>query len=205
MRESLRAGIAIYNEGYAHAAHDPWEAHWLELESGTDDERLLHGLIQFTAAIYHAQSRNWEGTVGLSQRAVGYLQGLPDDYRDVNVGDVRRYLRALETDPELIDRRPPLALEYDRQRLGLADLEPEAQVRAAGSLAEELGYPRSVVDAGAEFAVEALEAGESSRFLALICDFVGEPERRALAFDRLERHVERRQSKARDVDGLFDP
>ncbi|MFB6301121.1 MAG: DUF309 domain-containing protein, partial [Halobacteriales archaeon] len=52
MDAHLRAGIAIYNAGGYHAAHDAWEDHWLDLESGTDDERFLHGLIQFTAAVH---------------------------------------------------------------------------------------------------------------------------------------------------------
>ncbi len=43
LRDQLRAGAAIYNDGYYHAAHDAWEARWLECEDGTDDERLLHG------------------------------------------------------------------------------------------------------------------------------------------------------------------
>ncbi|NIS31883.1 MAG: DUF309 domain-containing protein, partial [Actinobacteria bacterium] len=59
MDAHLRAGIAIYNAGGYHAAHDAWEDHWLELEAGTDDERFLHGLIQFTAAVHHAQGANW--------------------------------------------------------------------------------------------------------------------------------------------------
>ena len=71
MREHLRAGIAVYNAGEYHAAHDAWEDYWLDLERGTDDERLLHGLIQFTAAVHHAEERNWEGAVGLAESATG--------------------------------------------------------------------------------------------------------------------------------------
>jgi len=54
--DALRAGIAIHNAGHYHAAHDAWEDEWLELDDGSD-ERLLHGLIQFTAAIHHARNR----------------------------------------------------------------------------------------------------------------------------------------------------
>ena len=33
MRNRLRAGVAIYNDGYYHAAHDAWEERWLDLEA----------------------------------------------------------------------------------------------------------------------------------------------------------------------------
>ncbi|PSQ33570.1 DUF309 domain-containing protein [Halobacteriales archaeon SW_10_68_16] len=67
MEPHLRAGVAIYNAGGHHAAHDAWEDHWLGLDAGTDDERFLHGLIQFTAAVYHARNRNWSGATGLAE------------------------------------------------------------------------------------------------------------------------------------------
>ncbi|MFP9190283.1 DUF309 domain-containing protein [Natronosalvus vescus] len=206
MREALRAGIAIYNEGYYHAAHDAWEAHWLELEAGTDDERLLHGLIQFTAAIYHARNRNWAGAVGLASSAGAYLDGLPAAYRGVNVAAVRRALETLATDPAVIERRSAPPLTHDGERLHLANLDLEATFLAAGVLAEELGYDEGVIDDGVAYARTDLEAGyETSPFLTLVADFVREPGDRALVFDRLAGHVERRRAEAADVEGLFDP
>ncbi|OYR86799.1 hypothetical protein DJ71_05845, partial [Halorubrum sp. E3] len=56
--DALRAGAALFNEGYVLAAHDPWEAAWLPLEDGPD-ERLLHGLIAAAAATHHADGHNW--------------------------------------------------------------------------------------------------------------------------------------------------
>ena len=206
MRGALRAGIAIYNDGYYHAAHDAWEDHWLGLEAGTDDERLLHGLIQFTAAVYHARNRNWEGAVGLAESAGEYLEGLPDTYRNVAVAPVREFLATLATDPEVLERRRPLTLEYDGQALSLERLDVEATLVAAGVLAEELGFEEAVLEQGVEYARSDLSAGnETSQFLALVVDFVREPERRALSVDRLEAHVERRQTREADVEGLFDP
>jgi len=70
MEAHLRAGIAVFNGGGYHTAHDCWEARWLDLESGTDDERFLHGLIQYTAAVHHASERNWGGATGLADGAV---------------------------------------------------------------------------------------------------------------------------------------
>lgn len=106
MDAALRAGIAVYNADYYHAAHDAWEAEWLDCEAG-DDERFLQGLIQFTAAVHHAANRNWDGAVGLCDSASDYLDGLPTAYRGTNVDDVRAYLVALGSDPERIERASP--------------------------------------------------------------------------------------------------
>ena len=69
MDDSLRAGVAIYNAGAYRAAHGAWESRWLSLERDTDDERFLHGLIQFTAAVHHARDGNDSGAVGLARSA----------------------------------------------------------------------------------------------------------------------------------------
>ncbi|WP_114575975.1 DUF309 domain-containing protein [Saliphagus sp. LR7] len=204
MRERLRAGVAIYNAGHYHAAHDAWEAHWLELERESDDERLFHGLIQFTAAVHHARNRNWEGCVGLASSALDYLEGLPADYREVDLAGVRRALSALASDPEIIERRPPPRIVLDGERPTLADLSPEERAIAAPILADELGYDEEIVEGACEYALVDLEAGEEgSRFLALVADFLAEDDHRGIVYDRLRGHVERREAKERDVEGLF--
>src|SRR6056297_1954318 len=100
MDQALRIGLVVFNAEDYHAAHDAWEDEWLDLPSGSDDERFLHGLIQYTAAVYHTRTGNWSGARGLAESAGDYLAGLPDDYRGVNVGSVREYLRRLAADPE---------------------------------------------------------------------------------------------------------
>ena len=206
MRTSLRAGVAIYNDGHFHAAHDAWEAHWLDLEAGTADELLLHGLIQFTGAVYHAHNRNWAGTVGLAESAVEYLTDLEDDYRDCNVADVRRYLERLGDDPELIERRPPLALTHEDAAITLADCDPAETAVAAAVLAEEWGFEEEPIERAGEYALADLDADRTdSSFLAMLADFVdGDPRGRALIYQRLCQHVDRRESRDRDVEGLFD-
>lgn len=205
MDEHLRAGIAIYNAGEYHAAHDAWEAHWLDLKRGSDDERFLHGLIQFTAVVYHARNRNWGGATGLAESAAEYLADLPADYRGVNVGPARRYLDALGVDPERIERRQPLALTVDGVALGLADLDFEETVVAADVLAEEYGYDEAVVDRAAAFARADLDDERTaSPFVTLLFDFVREPEQRGIVFQRLTEHVEKRAHREDDVAGLFD-
>lgn len=206
MRDFLRAGIAIYNAGYYHAAHDAWEAHWLECESGTRDERLLHGLIQFTAAVYHARNGNWEGAVGLAESAGDYLEDetLPADYRDVALEPIRGFLETLATDPEVIERRPPLPVAHEGTIPGLEDLSLSATTIAAPILAEDLGFDPEPIERAIEYAEADLEDGrDDSRFVSLVFDFVREEGHRGIVCQRLTGHVERRTAKERDVDGLF--
>ncbi|WP_293031942.1 DUF309 domain-containing protein [Natronococcus sp.] len=205
MRDRLRAGVAIYNDGYYHAAHDAWEERWLELEDGTDDERLLHGLIQFTAAVYHARNRNWEGAVGLAESALEYLSGLPADYREVRLEPIRRALETLVDDPSVLERRPPPPIEHEGRMPGLADLDLEATTIAATVLAEELGFDPEPVDRARTYARTDLETGDDdSRFISLLFDFVREDDHRGLVYRRLSQHADRRQAREEDVDGLFE-
>ncbi len=204
MEDALRAGAAVYNAGEHHAAHDAWEDRWLDLESGTDDERLLHGLIQFTAAIHHARNRNWEGARGLAESAGGYLAGLPENYRGVALDPVREYLAGLASDPELIERDPPPALVHRGEAVSFTDLDVEATFLAARVLAEELGIEGEVIDHAIRYARDELEESGGGPFLSLVFDLVRE-EGRGLVRRRLEDRVERRRSRDRDVEGLFDP
>jgi hypothetical protein len=204
MEATLRAGVAIYNAGHYHAAHDAWEGHWLDLPDG-DDERFLHGLIQFTAAVYHARNRNWSGATGLAESGRGYLADLPTDYRGVNVGTVRASLAGLERDPERIERGPPPRLTHEGEALALEDLDFGATAVAADVLAEELGYDEAVVERAVAYARADIDAGEEgSAFVTLLFDFVRDPDSRAVAVQRLAERVDRRANRDGDVDGLFE-
>jgi len=205
MEEHLRAGIAIYNAGATHAAHDAWEDVWLDLPKGSDDEQLLHGLIQFTAAIYHAQNRNWSGTVGLAESGKEYLTGVPSLYRGVDIELVRDYLQALKKDPERIERAAPPALVYKGQPLAAADLELGGITTAARILAAEFDqYDEAIISDAIEYARE--EADESNtEYISLLTTFVDEATHRGIVYNRLESQVERRRRKEQDVAGLFDP
>jgi len=205
MEEQLRAGIAVYNAGATHAAHDAWEDVWLGLPEDSDDEQLLHGLIQFTAAVHHAANRNWSGTVGLAESGRGYLSGLPSTYHGVDLSVVTDYLQALQTDPERIERAGPPALIYRGQRLSAADLEVDAITIAAAVVAEDFDqYDASVVDAAADYAREEV-GGSQTEFISLLTTFVDESTHRGIVYNRLAAQVERRQRKERDVAGLFEP
>ncbi len=203
MDRSLRVGIATYNAGYYHAAHDAWEDRWLGLSEGAD-ERLLHGLIQYTAAIHHARARNWAGATGLAASAREYLDRLPERYRGVDLLSVRETLADIESDPEWIERGRPPQLVHRGAAVFLSDLAPEECLLAAPILAAAAGYDESVIERAREYAHEALSADESSPFLALCVDFVRDPTHRDLVYGRLTEHVSRRRSHERDVEGLFD-
>jgi hypothetical protein len=204
METVLPAGLAIYNAGDFHEAHDAWEDHWLDLETGTDDERFLHGLIQFTAAVHHATQRNWAGATGLAESAGDYLAALPDSYRGVDVAAVRTHLAALAADPERIERAPAPKLTYDGEPIALATLDFESTAVAAAVYAEADRFEESVVDRAVEYARSDLDDGEpSSPFVTLVTDFVREPAHRGIVFQRLSEHVARRQRRESDVDGLF--
>jgi len=204
MRHELRAGIAIYNAGEYLAAHDAWEERWLELSDGPD-KRFLQGLIQLTAAVHHARTRNWLGARKLADSAGEYLADLPADYRAVNVGQVRAFLAALAADPEVIDRRRPVRLRHGEQAVTPADLDFETTAVAAGVLAEAADeFEEDVVERGVGYAREAVEADRSDQFVGLVFDFVRDPENRSLVYRRLADHVDRRRRRETDADGLFD-
>jgi predicted metal-dependent hydrolase len=208
MDANLRAGIAIFNAGGYHGAHDAWEEHWLDLAEGTDDELFLHGLIQFTAAVYHARNRNWSGATGLATSSREYLESLPERYRGVDVGAVRSYLGRLARDTELIERRRPLALTLDGDRIQLSDLQFEGTCIAAHVLAEERAddHPEeeAVIEQAIEYARADLEKTNSA-IVPLLFDYVREPERRGIIVQRLGEHVQRRRNREEDVSGLFEP
>lgn len=204
MDDALRAGVAVYNAGEYHAAHDAWEDEWLELPDDSDDERFLHGLIQFTAAVYHARRGNWSGATGLAESAVEYLTGLPAAYHGVDLDTVRDYLSALEADPERVERARPPALTVDGERLTPRDLDFEAAALAASIVADEYGrYDESVVAAGIDYAREELGTAQT-RFVTFVMDFAADATHRDIVYQRLSEHVERKQQRASDVAGLFD-
>ncbi|PSQ38762.1 DUF309 domain-containing protein [Halobacteriales archaeon SW_5_70_135] len=226
MRHRLRAGAAVYNVGHRHAAHDLWEDRWLDLrerlvEAGDDppataeaatpvddppvpstaaDERLLHGLIQFTAAAHHRAEGNADGARDLGESAGVYLGALPDEYRDCALAPVRKWLDALADDADAAPRPPPL--RHEGTVVTLVDLDAESALLAAPVVAETTGYDPEPVAAAAEYARETVRADETSRFVALVVDFVT-GDRRGVVYRRLSDHVDRRRRRDRDVDGLF--
>ncbi|QIB73148.1 DUF309 domain-containing protein [Halogeometricum borinquense] len=206
MERTLRVGAAVFNAGDYHAAHDAWEDEWLALEDDTADERLLHGLIQYTAAVHHVRNRNWSGAQGLATSASEYLAALPSDYRTVNVGGVRTYLDRLAADPEFGERAPPVPLTLDGTVVRADDLSFEGITDAAAIVAADSErFEEDVIADAATYGREEVESGAAvTRFVALLFEFVGDRDQRSLIYQRLEQHVGRRRSREDDVSDLFD-
>jgi len=203
MDAHLRAGIAVYNAGRFHAAHDAWEDRWLDLDDG-DDERFLHGLIQFTAVVHHAGNENWSGAQGLAESAGEYLANLPADYRGVNLDDVRPFLDHVAEDPDAVDWDNPPRLTHEGATLGYADLDFEATAVAAEVLSEADGYDEAVVTDAVEYARRELDERGEGRFVGQLFAFVQEAADRPFVYAHLSNHVERERQKDDDVAGLFD-
>jgi len=205
MESSLRAGLAIYNAGDYHEAHDAWEDRWLDLQSGTDDERFLHGLIQFTAAVHHAHERQWGGATGLADSACEYLDNLGPTYRGVALAPVREFLAALSADPELVERRRPPTLTHEGEAPTLSTLDFPTAAVAAAVYADAGPYDEAVLERAVEYARADLDAGEeTSDFVTFVLDFARDAEHRGIVLQRLGEHVDRRARRDADVDGLFD-
>ena len=219
MDDTLRVGIAVFNAGDHRAAHEAWESEWLSLREGSRDERLLHGLIQYTAAVHHARRRNWSGAEGLAGSAAGYLAGVDAHARGVNVGEVRAFLRRLAADPEFGERRRPVALRIDSDALEPIDLRFGGAATAATLLAAEYNaFDESIVADAVRYARATLDEDESGRtgnepkrpqrrdpgFVGMVFDFAADRDRRSLVYDRLRAHVERRRRTEQDASGLFE-
>lgn len=205
MEAHLQAGAAIHNAGGYRAAHDAWEEGWLALESGTPDEQLLHGLIQFTVAVFHATTGNRRGASKLADSAHTYLADLPADYRDINVAEVRESLPILGADPAAVTPDDVPSVCHDGQPLGFADLDFEATAVVAAALADARDDDEQLVVRATRYAREDLDANRaSSPFVTLLFDYVRNPDDRGIAFQRLSEHASRRQYEEDDVAGLFE-
>ena len=209
---ALRAGAALFNEGYVLAAHDPWEAAWLPLEAGGDggdrndgdDERLLHGLIATAAATHHATEGNWAGAVGCAENAVEYLTPLESTCRGTGLDPVREWCRRLATDPETIERRDPPELRVDGTVVGFADLDLAAATVAAPVVADAVTPgDEAVVSTAADLAREEYGTGRAA-VAELLFGFLRQPDARPQIVARLADRVDRAERKRRDVDDLFE-
>lgn len=207
---ALAAGAALFNEGHALAAHEPWEAAWLPLDEG-DDERLLHGLIAAAAATHHATEGNWSGATGCASNAVRYLGGLDEGgdrdadapARGVDVAPVRSWCRRLAGDPETVERAEPPPIRVEGAAPGFADLDLAAALLAAPALADAVDHgDEATLETAAALVREERGTGRT-RFAELLFAFLREPDARPQVAARLADHVDLAERKRRDVDDLF--
>ncbi len=199
---ALRAGVALFNEGQYLAAHEPWEAAWLTLGKG-DDERLLHGLIQFAAATHHARTGNDSGAVGTAEGALGYLDGLGERHRGLALEPVREWCRSVAADPAAIAEDVPPTLRIGGEAIGFDDLDLAATLAVLPAIAEATGIgDEGTMETAAEFAREERGTGRT-RFAELAFAYLREPDARPQIAARIADHVDRKRRQRDDVDGLF--
>jgi len=204
MDAALRAGIALYNAGYYRITHDAWEAPWIGMGSRQEPKDFLQGLIQFTVAIHHATVGNESGARKLAERAQTYLEGYPKQYQGVDLAPVREFLAALEADPSYVEDNDPPAMTHHGETIELADLDFAETTLAAEAIAEVEG-DEDLLDDAIEYAEADLEAGdEGSQFITFVFDYVRSPDDRGIIRQRLSEHVDRREGREADVEGLFE-
>ncbi|SNR35452.1 DUF309 domain-containing protein [Halorubrum vacuolatum] len=199
---AVRAGVALFNEGFYLAAHEPWETTWLPLDAGKD-ERLLHGLIQFAAATHHARTGNDSGAIGTAEGAIGYLDGFGDRYRGLELEPIRSWCRLIAADPDDAAAADPPTLRIDDRPVGFEDLGPGATLAALPAAAEATGIgDEEVMEAVGEF-VRSEESIGADPLVELAFAYLREPDARPQIAARIADRVERRQRERDDVAGVF--
>lgn len=202
--DRLRVGIALYNTGRYLAAHEPLEDLWLDAPAGERDDRV-QGLIQACAAVYKSQNGNEAGAAGLAESAGEYIPISGDTGREahgrVDVGELLAWLERLAADPTLGARDAPPEIHLDGDAIGVYDLTPGGVVTAAKAVAETADD--DLLRAAVDYAESDLENDdEASPIVTLTLDYVRDPA--PIVRQRLSDHVERRRSRAADVEGLFE-
>jgi predicted metal-dependent hydrolase len=99
-REHLLEGIAAFNQGRCHGAHEILEVPWRQAHGHS--RLLLQGLIQTAAACYHLQHRRPRPAAVLLRRARSKLADLPENAHGVNVAQLRRDLQRLLAELEQV-------------------------------------------------------------------------------------------------------
>jgi hypothetical protein len=129
-RSLYEKGVGEFNARLFFECHDTLEELWAGVRGPSRD--FFQGLIQVAVGFHHLGNRNRVGARRLLGRAMKRLEGYPDRYAGLELGELRaavaEWRRALE--PEIVDvsgRTPP--------QLSLA-ASPESPPRAAVGRAE---------------------------------------------------------------------
>jgi predicted metal-dependent hydrolase len=122
LRAATVHGVALYNSGKYHAAHDCFEDEWYNYGRGTTESKFAHGMVQVAAGAYkRVDFENDDGMRSLFRTSLQYLQEIPADFYGVDVGDVRATLSAALTDPTAIDEWQ-IRLDGDRPTAAATDI-----------------------------------------------------------------------------------
>jgi predicted metal-dependent hydrolase len=97
-RGALAEGLACYRRGEFFAAHEHWEAVWLQAEE--PEKSFLQALIQMSSACHHRERGNLKGAASLMGKSLGRLERCPTEFGGIAVLavrlDVGEWLSALE-------------------------------------------------------------------------------------------------------------
>ena len=101
----LAEGQRCYRAEEFFAAHEHWEAVWLQLQGR--EKTFLQALIQVAAAFHHFRRGNREGTASLLRAALRRLDPYSPCFGGISVTllcqEIREWLRALEAGGPLPD------------------------------------------------------------------------------------------------------
>ncbi|MBV8138850.1 MAG: DUF309 domain-containing protein [Deltaproteobacteria bacterium] len=89
-RDYFQEGIDLFNAGQFFECHEAWESVWNRSEG--DDKVAIQGLIQAAVAILHLERGNREGAESLYAKARAKLDRLPDNFRELAMGELRQSL-----------------------------------------------------------------------------------------------------------------
>lgn len=194
--DRLRVGIALYNAGRYLPAHEPLEELWLEAPAG-EREPCLQGLIQASAAVYKSRTGNDEGAIGLAESAREYLTSCSV----VDTASLRAWLERVATDPQVGRETEPPKLQLRGEEVNVYDLTPAEVGVAVDAVAET--EADDLLKTAAEYAEGDVADGDTtSPFVTLTFDYIRDPT--AVVRQRLQEHVQRREMRSSDVEGLFE-
>ena len=191
--DRLLAGAAAYNVAEFRVAETVW--------TGGGERPLFTGLATLADAVAAGRAGEWSAATTAAEQARDLLADVDD--APVSLPPLGRWLDAFLADPESVERGRPPAVVVDGERRLPETLPLAAAGLAAVALAETGAYDAEVVADAVRFA-EREEYPDESTYATFLRDFVGNPEQRAIVFQRLEELVERERRKERDVSGLFD-
>lgn len=193
--DRLLAGAAVYNVAEFGVAAAVWS------EGGGEGKGpLFAGLSALAEAVAAGRSGEWEPAMEAAEQGRELLAEANGGA--VSLPPLGRWLDAFLADPESVERGRPPAVIVDGERQLPETLPLVAVGVAAEAIAEASAYEAEVVTDAVRFAGRE-DHPEQSTYATFLRDFVGNPEHRAVVFQRLAGLVERERRKERDVSGLF--
>lgn len=190
--DRLLAGAAAYNVAEFRVAERVW----------TDGEGpLFSGLAALADAVACGRAGEWTAAVTAAERARALLADA--EPAEISRPPLGRWLDSFLADPESVERGRPPAVLVDGERRVPGTIPLQAAGLAAEALAAISEYEEGVLTDAIRFAGQEPQP-EQSTYATFLRDFVGNPERRPVVYERLSGLVERDRRKERDVSGLFD-